>query len=75
MTPDWMVRAACRGKPALFWFDREFYAYGKRICADCAVRSTCLAFAIDEGIWHGMWGGQSERERVRIRRKRKRMAA
>jgi WhiB family transcriptional regulator, redox-sensing transcriptional regulator len=39
----------------------------KRICAACPVRKPCLAWALDQGIVSGIWGGTSEDERRAIR--------
>jgi WhiB family redox-sensing transcriptional regulator len=35
------------------------------------VINTCLDFALDERIDHGVWGGCSERERRRILKRRR----
>jgi WhiB family transcriptional regulator, redox-sensing transcriptional regulator len=35
----------------------------KAICAACPVRPECLAFAIETGQVHGIWGGLTEEER------------
>ena len=39
-----------------------------RVCEGCPVSIECLAYAIENGIDHGVWGGQSERSRQKIRR-------
>lgn len=39
----------------------------KAICVGCPVRETCLDYALDNGIQHGIWGGKSERERRAMR--------
>ena len=43
----------------------------KRVCAECAVKSECLDYALTHRIDHGVWGGCSERERRRILRSRR----
>lgn len=49
----------------------------KRVCngqdggAVCPVRSLCLDYAINEGLWEGVWGGMSQRERRTESRSRK----
>jgi WhiB family redox-sensing transcriptional regulator len=69
----WTELAACRGSERTLFFapetgerkedriEREFIA--KRICASCAVRSECLANALDRNESHGVWGGMNEAER------------
>lgn len=47
----------------------------KRICATCPVQVACLAYAMDNGIMEGVWGGTSQRERLRLRRERRRTSA
>ncbi|MDP9953100.1 MULTISPECIES: WhiB family transcriptional regulator [Streptomyces] len=34
----------------------------KKTCLACDVRSECLAYALDTGQRHGVWGGLGERE-------------
>lgn len=75
--PPWMDRAACAV------VDVELFSPGrgvpvapaKKVCADCPVRPECLAYALDEGIKFGVWGGASERERRKLRRQRREAAA
>ena len=38
----------------------------KAVCAQCPVRSECLAWAIDTHQPHGVWGGLDEQERERL---------
>ena len=72
----WMVDAACRGldNPDPIFFPRKRkgvktdYSAAKRICADCPVRMSCLAFAIAHKIADGVWGGYSDSERKAISR-------
>jgi len=60
--PDLFFPIASIG-PALDQIDQA-----KRICAACAVRRPCLAWALDQGVVSGIWGGTSEAERRAIRR-------
>ena len=39
----------------------------KAICARCLVREECAAYACDEGIAVGIWGGMRGLERRRLR--------
>lgn len=41
----------------------------KKVCGRCAVRSTCLEYALNNDERFGVWGGMSERERRKLRRK------
>lgn len=70
---NWQSEAGCRGSDANLFFSpthveskdertaRETRA--KAICADCAVRVTCLNFALATREPHGIWGGLNELER------------
>lgn len=60
--PDLFFPIASIG-PALDQIDQA-----KRICAACPVRKPCLAWALDQGVVSGIWGGTSEAERRAIRR-------
>lgn len=40
----------------------------KAICASCPVWSTCLAWAVQNGQDHGIWGGLTAHERRRLAR-------
>jgi WhiB family transcriptional regulator, redox-sensing transcriptional regulator len=69
----WQRRAACRGPESTLFFaptvpeprpDRDAReARAKRICADCAVRTECLDYALRIREPHGIWGGLNETER------------
>ncbi|MEU3795814.1 WhiB family transcriptional regulator [Streptomyces fructofermentans] len=64
MSNHWITRAACRGLPPnLMFATGGGQQKSKRICEHCLVRTECLAFALDERIEHGVWGGMTDRER------------
>ena len=44
----------------------------KKVCARCEVRAECLAWALEAGQDHGVWGGMSEDERRAIKRRQSR---
>jgi WhiB family transcriptional regulator, redox-sensing transcriptional regulator len=69
-TSNWRLLAECQfADPELFF---PISAAGgsigqaqaaKRVCAQCVVRTECLAFALRTGQMHGIWGGLTEQER------------
>jgi WhiB family transcriptional regulator, redox-sensing transcriptional regulator len=75
--PKWMDRAACRGRG-----HSEFVIYASAtpsavvlaMCAECAVKDDCLAYAVLRPDLVGVWGGTTERERRQIRRQRRAVA-
>ena len=69
----WMLRGRCRGiAPEVFFpYNGSGVETAQRICAECAVRTECLAYALRNQIEQGVWGGTSERERRRILRRRR----
>ena len=68
--PNWWEEAACRGvDPAIFFPERgESSAEAKKVCLPCPVSAQCLAYAVENGEKHGVWGGLSERGRRRMRK-------
>jgi WhiB family transcriptional regulator, redox-sensing transcriptional regulator len=72
---SWRDDAACRNAdpdlffpigeagPALSQIDQA-----KRICRTCPVRTPCLAWALENGVGAGVWGGATEEERRVLRR-------
>ncbi len=70
---DWRHDALCRGMdPDLFFPERgEPTRQAKEVCAACPVREVCLAYALDNGERHGLWGGASELQRRKMRRGRR----
>lgn len=74
---DWMLAAACRGRPDLFFAPddsesrserRRREAAAKSVCGSCAVRLDCLEDALSSDERFGIWGGLTERERRSLRR-------
>jgi WhiB family redox-sensing transcriptional regulator len=42
----------------------------KSICRRCPVLTSCLTWALETGVEHGVWGGRTEDERRSLRRRR-----
>ena len=42
----------------------------QKICDGCEHREACLTYAIDNNIWHGVWGAATPLERRKIARER-----
>lgn len=72
----WQDRAACIGHDPELWFAdtaaqpgpqpdhyRLTVVNAKAICRRCEVRDECLAFCLETGQTHGIWGGRTERDR------------
>lgn len=68
----WMADGNCRHYPPALFFPSDGVGVDKarKICAGCPVASTCLEYALEQRIEHGVWGGCSERERRRILKRR-----
>jgi len=62
---DWREDALCpQTDPDAFFPDKGGSTRpAKQICARCSVVGACLAYALDNGIREGIWGGMSGRER------------
>ena len=74
---DWMLLAACRGRPDLFFAPddsetrsqrRRREANAKAVCARCDVRMDCLKDSLESDERFGIWGGLTARERRALRR-------
>ena len=71
---DWRAAGAClSADPELFFpipqgaiADRQI-RNALRVCAGCAVRQQCLAYAMADAEIAGVWGGTTERERRKLR--------
>ncbi len=73
METPWMNDGSCRNhEPEVFFpSDGVGVTIAQRICTSCPVRATCLEYALENRIDHGVWGGTSERERRRILKARR----
>ena len=75
----WRDSAACLNRdPELFFppgttgpavFQAE---QAKTVCRRCPVTAQCLTWALEAGVEHGVWGGQTEEERRAMIRRRAR---
>jgi WhiB family redox-sensing transcriptional regulator len=70
---SWMADGNCRNYPPAVFFPSDGVGVdrARRICATCPVTSSCLEYALEQHIDHGVWGGCSERERRRILKRRR----
>lgn len=77
---DWRHRGACRDEdPELFFTlgnggppSRAMLAQiaeAKAVCRRCPVAASCLAWALETGVDHGVWGGMSDTERRALKRR------
>lgn len=63
--PAWMADAACAEPdvPLSDFFprsgDNEAIARAKAVCERCLVAEECGAYALENGLRHGVWGGRS----------------
>jgi len=69
----WMSAGNCRNYPPATFFPSDGVGVdrARKICNGCPVLDTCLEYALEQRIEHGVWGGCSERERRRILKKRR----
>ena len=79
---EWWPLAACRSAdPDLFFPISQSgpaamqIQRAKAVCAQCAVRSQCLRYALAADPLQGVWGGMSEEERRLIRRREQKARA
>ena len=71
---DWRHKAACLTEDPELFFPVGNTALAqieeaKKICQRCEVIDQCLAWALEAGQDHGVWGGMSEDERRAIKRR------
>ncbi|MEV5646517.1 WhiB family transcriptional regulator [Streptomyces flaveolus] len=68
---QWVDSAACRDTdPDELFAHSAKQSRAKALCNGCAVRTECLAQALDGRIEFGVWGGMTERERRTLLRRR-----
>lgn len=67
---DWTLQAKCRGMQDKLFPHGADQKRARAVCVACAVRSQCLAEALDNRIEWGVWGGMTERERRQLLRQR-----
>lgn len=68
--PDFDGAVCATVDPEMFFPDRgrsNFIRRAKAICAQCPAILTCRAFALENNITYGVWGGMTVRERMAIR--------
>lgn len=69
---DWMQSALCAQIGGDLWFpdqgDGAAAQKAKKVCAQCPVINTCLAYSLTNNELHGVWGGRSPEERKQLRR-------
>ena len=77
---DWRTRAECLdADPELFFPIGTTgpaisqVENAKKVCRRCHVREECLAWALEAGQDHGVWGGLSEDERRALKRRNARL--
>jgi WhiB family transcriptional regulator, redox-sensing transcriptional regulator len=73
MIKNWTFKAACKGSdPELFFPISDVgpgalqVAEAKTVCGRCPVTSDCLAYALDNGLDAGIFGGLTETERRKV---------
>lgn len=68
---EWQARAKCRtADPEELFVEGAAQNRAKAVCTGCPVRTECLAYALDNRVEHGVWGGMTERERRGLLRRR-----
>jgi WhiB family redox-sensing transcriptional regulator len=71
LAAEWTAQAACRGTdPDSLFVQGAAQNRARSLCMTCAVRTECLADALDNRIEFGVWGGMTERERRALLRRR-----
>ena len=68
---NWRIASRCRTSDAeeLFVTGRK-QREARQFCRVCPVRTQCLAYALDQRIEFGVWGGMTERDRRALLRRR-----
>lgn len=65
---EWMDGALCAEADPEAWFPPEqagpaWWGEAVHICQECPIRLRCLAYAVDNDIAYGVWGGLTEQQR------------
>lgn len=70
---EWMAVGLCRQHHPTVFFPSDGVGVdrARKICGECPVQETCLEYALDNRIDHGVWGATSERERRRMLKRRR----
>ncbi|MFF4632698.1 MULTISPECIES: WhiB family transcriptional regulator [Streptomyces] len=67
----WSEQGLCRtADPDDLFVEGAAQNQAKALCTGCGVRTECLAYALDQRIEFGVWGGMTERERRALLRRR-----
>jgi WhiB family transcriptional regulator, redox-sensing transcriptional regulator len=63
--PGWRTRGRCQtvDPETFFPAPSESAEAAVALCRTCPVRGSCLAWALEAGDLHGVWGGTTARER------------
>jgi WhiB family redox-sensing transcriptional regulator len=68
---DWRNGAACAEIDGDLWFPEKGEAYkasnAVKVCNSCPVKKQCLAYAVNNGIRDGIFGGKSAEQRARMK--------
>ncbi|MEU9663867.1 WhiB family transcriptional regulator [Streptomyces chartreusis] len=68
---EWSAHGLCRTvNPDHLFGEGAAQNRAKVLCGGCGVRTECLAYALDERIEYGVWGGMTERDRRALLRRR-----
>lgn len=78
--PDWRGSGACRTEDPELFFPNGYESaanllqieQAKAICQRCPALDACLAYALDNHVPDGIFGGLTEQERASIRRRAQR---
>jgi len=62
VTEAWRAEALCQDEGPLAFFPRKGQGAAVTLCEGCPVAKLCLAYAVDQGIIEGYWGGLSARK-------------
>jgi len=71
--PDWSDARCAESDvdPEIFFPERSVYVVplkaARNCCRECMIRATCLKYAMDNQIPHGVWGGTTPNEREALR--------